>query len=56
VLLLAHLIAAGALAGSMTHNLLIVWKYIHGKFGRKIRKLYFLKVSLRSYVIGNRQF
>ncbi|MHC4170181.1 MAG: hypothetical protein ACYSWQ_24810, partial [Planctomycetota bacterium] len=41
VLLLAHLIAAGVLAGSMIHNLLIVWKYIWGKFGRKKRELYF---------------
>ena len=51
VLLLTHLIAAGVLAGSMTHNLLIVWKYIRGKFGRKKRELYFAKVSLWSYVI-----
>jgi len=51
VLLLAHLIAAGVLAGCMTHNLLIVWKYIRGKFGRKKRELYFVKVSLWSYVI-----
>jgi len=51
VLLLAHLIAAGVLAGSMTHNLLIVWKYIGGKFGRKKRELYFVKVSLWAYVI-----
>ena len=51
VLLLAHLIAAGVLAGCMTHNLLIVWKYIHGKFGRKKRELYFVRVSLWSYVI-----
>ena len=51
VLLLAHLIAAGVLAGCMTHNLLIVWKYIRGKFGRKKRELYFVRVSLWSYVI-----
>ena len=39
VLLLTHLIAAGVLAGSMTHNLLIVWRYLQGKFGRKKREL-----------------
>ncbi len=51
VLLLTHLIAAGVLAGSMTHNLLIVWRYLQGKFGRKKRELYFAKVSLWTYVI-----
>ncbi len=51
VMLLTHLIAAGVLAGSMTHNLLIVYKYVRGKFGRKKRELYFLRISLWSYVI-----
>lgn len=51
VLLLAHLITAGVLVGSMTHNLLIVRKYLSGKFGRKKRELYFIRVSLWSYVI-----
>ena len=51
VLLLAHLIAAGVLAGSMIHNLIIVYNYVRGKFGRKKRELYFVRVSLWSYVI-----
>jgi len=51
VLLLTHLIAAGVLAGAMIHNLLIVFKYLRGKFGRKKRELYFARVSLWSYVI-----
>jgi len=51
VLLLAHLIAAGVLVGSLIHNLLIVNNYVHGKFGRKKREWYFVRVSLWSYVI-----
>ncbi len=51
VLLLTHLIAAGVLAGAMIHNLLIVFKYLRGKFGRKKRELYFARVGLWSYVI-----
>lgn len=50
-LLLAHLITAGVLAGSMLHNLTILYDYVRGKFGRKKRELYFLRISLWSYVI-----
>jgi hypothetical protein len=51
ILLLAHLFATFVLVGSMTHNLLIVFSYLHGRFSRqKLEKLY-AKVSLWAYVI-----
>lgn len=49
VLLLAHLFATIVLVGSMTHNLLIVIKYVRGKFGRKKREQYFVKISVWAY-------
>ncbi len=51
VLLLTHLIIAGVLAGAMMHNLIIVFKYLQGKFGHTKRELYLARVSLWSYVI-----
>ncbi len=51
VLLLAHLFATFVLVGCLTHNLLIVLKYIRGKFGRQKLELYYARVSFWSYVI-----
>lgn len=51
VLLLAHLFATIVLVGSMTHNLLIVVKYVRGKFGRQKLEWYYVRVSLWAYVI-----
>ncbi len=51
VLLLAHLFATFVLVGCLTHNLLIVLKYIRGKFGRQKLELYYTRVAFWSYVI-----
>jgi hypothetical protein len=51
ILLLAHLFATFVLVGSMTHNLLCVVSYIHGKFGRQKLEWLYVKVSLWAYVI-----
>ena len=51
LLLLAHLFVTFVLVGSLTHDLLVVIKYVRGKFGRKKLELYYCKVALWSYVI-----
>jgi hypothetical protein len=50
-LLLVHLFATFVLVGSMTHNLLIVVKYLRGKFGRQKLEWLYVRVSLWAYVI-----
>lgn len=51
VLLLAHLFVTIVLVGSLTHNLLVVVKYVRGKFGRQKLELLYARVALWSYVI-----
>jgi len=50
VLLVAHLFATFVLVGSMTHNLICVWRYVGGRFGRVKQERLFVRVSLWSYV------
>ncbi|MHC4509080.1 MAG: hypothetical protein ACYTAO_08990 [Planctomycetota bacterium] len=50
-LLLAHLFATFVLVGSMTHDLLIVIKFLRGKFGRQKLEWFYVRVSLWSYAI-----
>jgi hypothetical protein len=51
LLLLAHLFATFVLVGSMTHNLLIVVKYLRGKFGWQKLEWLYVRVSLWTYTI-----
>jgi hypothetical protein len=51
ILLIAHLLATFVLAGSMTHNILVVFGYLRGKFGRQTLELRYARVSLWAYVI-----
>ena len=51
LLVVAHLLATFVLIGAMTHNLLIVLKYVGGKFGRKKLDYFYVKVSLWAYVV-----
>jgi amino acid transporter len=51
ILLLVHLLATFVLVGSMTHNLLIVIRYVGGKFGRQNLEQRYVKYSLWSYII-----
>jgi len=51
LLVVAHLLATIVLVGAMTHNLLIVLKYVWGKFGRKKLEYFYVKVSLWAYVV-----
>ncbi len=51
VLLLAHLFVTIVLLGSLTHNLLIVVKYVRGKFGRQKLEWFYVRLSFWSYVI-----
>jgi len=51
ILLLAHLFATFVLVGSMTHNLLIVVRYLGGEFGRQKLEWLYVKVSLWAYTI-----
>jgi len=51
ILLLVHLLATFVLVGSMTHNLLIVIRYVGGKFGRQKLEQRYVKYSLWSYII-----
>jgi hypothetical protein len=51
LLLLFHLLITFILIGSMTHNLTIVYGYLRGRFGRKVRELYYARVSFWSYMI-----
>ncbi len=51
ILLLVHLFATFVLVGSMTHNLLIVVKYLRGKFGRQKLEWFYVRVSLWTYTI-----
>jgi len=46
-----HLAVINKCIATLVEIGMIVWKYIWGKFGRKKRELYFVKVSLWSYVI-----
>ena len=50
-LILLHLFATFVLVGAMTHNLVIVLKYVRGKFGKKKLEHYYVKISLWAYVI-----
>lgn len=50
-LLLAHLFATFVLVGSMTHDLLIVIKFLRGKFGRQKLEWFYVQVSLWSYAV-----
>ena len=49
ILLLVHLFVTFLLVGSMTHNLLVVFGYLRGKFGRQKLELRYAKWSLWSY-------
>ena len=51
VLLLAHLFVTIVLVGSLGHNLLVVVKYVRGKFGRQKLEWLYVRVGLWSYVI-----
>ena len=51
LLVVLHLLATIVLVGAMTHNLLIVLKYLRGKFGRKKLEYYYVKISLWAYII-----
>jgi len=51
LLVLLHLLVTFVLVGAMTHNLLIVLKYVRGKFGKKKLEYLYVKVSLWSYII-----
>ena len=51
VLLLAHLFVTIVLVGSLTHNLLVVVKYVRGKFGKKKLEWLYVRVALWSYMI-----
>jgi hypothetical protein len=50
-LVVLHLLATIVLVGAMTHNLLIVLRYIGGKFGRKKLEYFYVKVSLWAYAV-----
>jgi len=51
LVIVVHLLVTIVLIGAMTHNLLIVLRYVRGKFGRKKLEYYYLKVSLWAYVV-----
>lgn len=51
LLMVLHLLATFALVGAMTHNLIIVIGYVRGKFGRKNREQYYVKIAFWSYII-----
>ena len=51
LLVVLHLLATFVLVGAMTHNLLIVLRYVRGKFGRKKLEYFYVKVSLWAYVV-----
>lgn len=51
ILLIAHLFATFVLVGSMTHNLLIVFNYLRGKFSRQKLEWLYVKVSLWAYIV-----
>ena len=51
LLVVAHLLVTMVLVGAMTHNLLIVLKYVRGKFGKKRLEQYYVKISLWAYAI-----
>ncbi len=51
LLVLLHLLATFVLVGAMTHNLLIVFGYVRGKYGKKKLERYYVKVALWSYVV-----
>lgn len=51
LLVLLHLLVTFILVGAMTHNLLIVFNYVRGKFGKKKLEYLYVKVSLWSYII-----
>lgn len=50
-LVVLHLLATIVLVGAMTHNLLIVLRYIRGRFGRKKLEYFYVKVSLWAYAV-----
>jgi len=51
LLILLHLLATFVLAGAMTHQLVIVLKYMQGRFGRKKLEYFYVKISLWAYVV-----
>ena len=51
VLLLAHLLITIVLVGSITHNLLIVVKYVRGNFNRQKLEWLYVRVAFWSYII-----
>jgi len=50
-ILMAHLLITFMLVGAMTHNLLIVVKYVRGRFGRKKLEWLYVRVMLWSYLL-----
>ncbi|UCG49549.1 MAG: hypothetical protein JSU94_07170 [Phycisphaerales bacterium] len=51
ILLLMHLFVTFVLVGSMTHNLLIVARYVRGRFARQKAEYLFVKISFWAYVV-----
>lgn len=51
LLVVAHLFVTFVLVGAMTHNLLIVLKYVRGRFGKKKLEQYYLKIALWAYIV-----
>ena len=50
VLLFLHLVAAFALAGSMTHALILVVQYCRGKFRKKVLERLYVRIAFWCYV------
>ena len=50
-LLLAHLFVTFVLVGAMIHQLLVLFRFTQGQFGRAKQEFRFLKVGFWSYVI-----
>lgn len=50
-MLLGHLFVTFMLVGALAHNLLTVFRYLRGKFGKKKLELRYIKYALWSYVI-----
>ncbi len=51
LILMLHLLITFVLVGSMTHNLLVVFKYVRGKFGRKRLEWLYVRVAFWSYLV-----
>jgi len=50
-LLLVHLFLTFLLVGCMSHNLLLVWGYLSGRFARKKRELSYARLSFWTYLL-----